>query len=98
MKAASDIQAKIMGDPDNIVPELLSTSTVLASSSPVAATAIGVVYALQTLAHEDSPLSIYRAFLQRRRARNTVSETRDRVNSPARGTLRKKGRRMRLFL
>lgn len=51
MKAVSDIQAKIMGNPDNIAPELLGTSVAVAPTSLSVATALGVVYALQALSH-----------------------------------------------
>jgi hypothetical protein len=49
MKSVSDLQKEIMGDAQNVVPELLAT-TVVARPVPAAGEAVGSVYALHAIA------------------------------------------------
>lgn len=50
MQAVSSIQAKIMSDSANIAPQLLAT-TVVAPTLPPSASSVGMVYALEAIAH-----------------------------------------------
>jgi hypothetical protein len=50
MQAVSDIQAKVMSDSANLAPQLLAT-TVVSPTLPPSAASVGMVYALEAIAH-----------------------------------------------